>query len=67
MSEKYRTQMIIFATTIMLYAAITNTDTSIISQFTHQNGSDWAGPLLTGLFFLGSGICSTRNWYIGKY
>ena len=67
MSEPQRAKVILFSVTVMLYAAITNTDTSIISQFTHQNGNDWAGPLLTGLFFLGSGLCSTRNWYIGKY
>lgn len=67
MLKNHRNKIIFFSINVMLYSAIINTDTGIISQFTHQNGNDWVGPLLTGLFFLGSGLCSTINFYIGKY
>lgn len=36
----------------------------IVSQFTHQNGNSWAGPLSTSLLFAGSAIGSLYNKYI---
>lgn len=51
---------------IMFYQAFANTDESIISQLTHQHGNDWAGPLCTALLFIGSGLGSLYNKYIGK-
>lgn len=51
----------------MFYQAIANTILGIISQFTHQNNNDWAGPYTTALLFIGSGIGCIYNQYIGKY
>ena len=51
----------------MVYQGIANSNLGIISQFTHQNGNNWAGPLSTALLFLGSGLASNYNRYIGKY
>lgn len=52
---------------ILVYQGIANSNLGIISQFTHQNGNNWAGPLSTALLFLASGLASSYNKYIGKY
>jgi predicted MFS family arabinose efflux permease len=52
---------------ILVYQGIANSNLGIISQFTHQNGNNWAGPLSTALLFLGSGLGCSYNKYIGKY
>ena len=54
------------STFLMLYQAIANTDLSIISELTHQHGNNWAGPLSTALLFIGSGVGSLYNRYIGR-
>lgn len=51
---------------ILIYQGIANSDLGIISQLTHQNGNNWAGPLTTALLFLGSGLGSLYNKYIGR-
>jgi hypothetical protein len=38
-----------------------------MSQFSHQNGNDWAGPVSTGLLFLGSGLGALYTKYIDKW
>jgi hypothetical protein len=59
---------VVYISTIsMLYQAISNTELGIISQFTHQNGNTWAGPLCTSLLFLGSGFGSLYNKYLDKF
>jgi hypothetical protein len=65
--EKYLKPIIYASFTIMIYQGIANSNLGIISQFTHQNGNNWAGPLSTALLFLGSGLASNYNKYIGKY
>lgn len=67
MSAKYEKKVIGFSVVVMLFMGLVNTELGIISQMTHQNGNNWAGALLTGLFFLGSGLGSIYNSYIGKY
>ena len=64
---RYLRSIIYLSVIVLLYQGIANTDLSIISQFTHQNGNDWAGPFSTALLFIGSGIGSLFNQYIGKY
>lgn len=51
----------------MLFQAISNTELGILSQFTSQNGNQWAGPLSISMIFLGSGIGSLYNRYINQY
>jgi MFS family permease len=51
----------------MLYAAISNANLGIISQFASQNGNEWIGPLSIALVFLGSGIGALYNAYINKW
>ena len=65
--QKYLNIVILASLVIMIYQGIANSVLGIISQFTHQKGNDWAGPLSTSLLFLGSGIASLYNKYIGKY
>ena len=52
---------------VMVYQGISNTDMSIVSQLTHQHGNNWAGPVSTGLLYVGLGLTSLYNGYIGKY
>ena len=38
-----------------------------MSQFTHQNGNNWAGPISTAMLFLGCAFGSLYSKLIGKY
>lgn len=67
MQPKYFRPIIFVSIIILVYQGIANTNLGIISQFTHQNGNSWAGPLCTALLFIGSGLGSLYNKYIGKY
>lgn len=67
MQEKYLRTVVFSSVVIMLYQGISNSDLGVISQLTEQNGNKWAGPLSTSLLFLGSGLGSLYNKYIGKY
>lgn len=67
MSEKYLNTVIYVSIVILVYQGIANSDLGIISQLTHQNGNNWAGPLSTALLFLASGLASLYNKYIGKF
>jgi hypothetical protein len=51
---------------ILLFQSISNTELGIVSQFTHQNGNSWAGPLSTSLLFAGSALGSIYNSYIAS-
>lgn len=51
----------------LLFQAIVNTEIGILSQFTHQHGNSWVGPLANALLFLGSGLFAPINFYIGRY
>ena len=51
----------------MVYQGISNSDIGVLSQFTHQKGNNWAGPLSTALLFIGCGVGSLYNKYIGRY
>ena len=59
--------VIVVSVIIMVYQGIANSDVGVLSQLTHQKGNDWAGPLSTALLFIGSGVGSLYNKYIGKY
>lgn len=59
--------MIFVSVAILVYQGIANSYLGILSQVTHQNGNNWAGPVSTALLFIGSGLGSTYNKYIGKY
>ena len=50
-----------------LCQGISNSNLSIISQLTHQYGNNWAGPLTTSLLFIGLGLGSLNNKYVGKW
>ena len=52
---------------VMVYQGISNTDMSIVSQLTHQHGNNWAGPVSTGLLYVGLGLGSLHNGYIGRH
>lgn len=67
MSPKYLKTIILVSVFFMMYQGIANSDLGIISELTHQNGNNWAGPLSTALLFLGSGLSSLYNKYIGRY
>ena len=64
---KYFKAVIYVSIFSFLCQGIANTDLSIISQLTHQHGNNWAGPLTTALLFIGSGLGSLNNKYIGKW
>lgn len=65
--EKYLKNVLFTSFIILVYQGIANSDLGIVSQFTHQKDNDWAGPLITSLLFLGSGIGSMYNKYVKKY
>ena len=67
MSREHQGRVILVSINIMLYQAIANTDLAVVSELSLQKGSQWAGPLLTCLLFLGSGLGSLYNDYIGRY
>lgn len=67
MAGKYLQAVIYVSVVILIYQGIANTNLGIISQFTHQKGNNWAGPLSTALLFMGSGVGSLYVKYIGKY
>ena len=67
MEEKYLKTVIKVSIVIMIYQGIANSDVGVLSELTHQKGNDWAGPLSTALLFIGSGLGSLYNKYIGKY
>ena len=61
----YLTTVVLVSIVIMVFQGIANSDLGVISQLTHQKGNDWAGPLSTALLFLGSGLGSLYNKYVG--
>ena len=63
---KYFKKVIFFSILGMLFAAISNANLGIISQFASQNGNTWVGPLSTALLFLGMGVGALKNSYIGR-
>lgn len=63
----YLKRVILLSIVAMLFAAISNANLGIISQFASQNGNKWVGPLSIALIFLGSGAGALYNKYIGKY
>lgn len=67
MGEKYLSTVIYVSIVILVYQGIADSNLGIVSQLTHQNGNNWAGPLNTTLFFLASGSASLYNKYIGKF
>lgn len=67
MAHSYFRSVILVSILIMVYQGIANSDLAIVSQLTHQNGNNWAGPLSIALLFTGSGLSSLYNKYIGKY
>ena len=66
MNDKYLPSTLFISIVVLLYQGIANSNLSILSQFSHQHGHDWSGPLSTGLLFIGSGTCSLFNSYIGR-
>ena len=67
MADKYLPSTLFISVVVLLYQGIVNSNLSIISQFSHQHGNDWSGPLSTALLFIGSGTCSLFNSYIGNH
>ena len=63
---KYLKRVIFFSILGMLFAAISNANLGIISQFASQNGNPWVGPLSVAILFLGLGLGALKNSYIGK-
>lgn len=63
----YLRRVILLSTVAMMFAAISNANLGIISQFASQNGNNWVGPLSIAVVFLGSGFGALYNKYIGKY
>ena len=63
----YLKRVIFISAVAMLFAAISNANLGIISQFASQNGNTWVGPLSIALVFLGSGTGALYNGYIGKW
>ena len=63
----YLRRVVLISAVAMLFAAISNANLGIISQFASQNGNNWVGPLSIALVFLGSGIGALYNGYIGKW
>jgi hypothetical protein len=59
-------QMVYFSIVQMLFLGVANSLMSILSQFTHQNNRDWAGPVATMLLFMFSGLGSTYTRYLGR-
>ena len=65
--KSYLKRVILLSLVSMTYAAISNANLGIISQFASQNGNQWIGPLSIALVFLGSGVGALYNSYIGKW
>ncbi len=65
--NSYLRRVVLLSSLVMLYAAISNANLGIISQFASQNGNEWIGPLSIALIFLGSGCGAIYNEYIGKH
>ena len=66
-NNSYVRTVILLSVVVMIYQGISNSNLGVISQFTHQKGDDWAGPLSQSLLFLGLGLGSLNHSYIGKY
>lgn len=65
--KRYLRRVVSMSILFMLFAAISNANIGIISQFASQNDNHWIGPLSIALLFLGSGIGAMYNKYINKY
>lgn len=65
--KSYLRRVVLISLVSMMYAAISNANLGIISQFASQNGNTWIGPLSIALVFLGSGTGALYNKYIDKY
>jgi hypothetical protein len=50
----------------MMFLGVANSLMSILSQFTHQNNRDWAGPVATMLLFMFSGLGAMYTRYLGR-
>lgn len=65
--NSYLRRVVLLSLVSMLYAAISNANLGIISQFASQNGNEWIGPLSIALIFLGSGTGALYNKYLDKW
>lgn len=65
--KRYFNRLIAISVLNMLFAAISNANIGIISQFASQHDNHWIGPLSIALIFLGSGIGALYNKYLQKY
>lgn len=59
--------MLYYSTVQMIFLGIANSLMGILSQLTHQNGRDWAGPVSTMLLFLFSGVGTSYTRYFNRY
>ena len=64
---KYFKNLIYVSVLIFFYQGISNAVFGITGQFAHQVDKDWLGPLLFSMLFLGCGLGSLYNRYIGKF
>jgi MFS family permease len=63
----YFKRVLFISLATMLFEAISNSDLGIITQLASQNGNEWVGPVSISMIFLGSGLGSLYNKYIGRY
>ena len=64
---KYFKELAYVSVLIFFYQGVSNPVFSITGQFAHQAGKDWVGPLFLVMLFLGYGLGSIYNKYIGRY
>ncbi len=60
-------QVVYFSLVQMIFLGVSNSLMAILSQFTHQNNRDWAGPVATMLLFMFSGLGSMYTRYLGRH
>ena len=64
---KYFKELAYVSVLIFFYQGVSNAVFGITGQFAHQAGKDWVGPLFLAMLFLGCGLGSIYNKYIGRY